>query len=112
MTFYRRRNSVSRPISEQVLLRVHSYLEAIGLEMTPEQSLQALKLVEDALIQQSLEPMVFDMYELPRRFPLPPIPLTPAFPPMDRGRIGYSDVLIMSQYYNCSKDYCVQSYNL
>lgn len=84
---------MSRPISEQVLLRVHSYLEAIGLEMTPEQSLQALKLVEDALIQQSLEPMVFAMNELPRRFPLPPIPLPPAFPPLERGSIGYGDGL-------------------
>ena len=84
---------MNRPISELVILRVHSYLEAIGIEMTPELSLQALKLVEEALVQQNLEPMAFAMNELPRRFPLPPIPLPPAFPQLERGSIGYGDGL-------------------
>lgn len=84
---------MQRPISEQVLMRVHSYLEANGVELTPELSLRAMKLVEDALVQPDQAPMAFAMTELPRQFPLPPIPLPPAFPPLARGSIGYGDGL-------------------
>lgn len=84
---------MKRNLAELLLSRVNAYLEAFGLVLTREQSLLVLKLVEDALTQQDQDPMAFAMSELPRRFQLPTIPLPSAFPPLERGSIGYGNGL-------------------
>ena len=80
---------MDRSLAEQALTRVCDYLSAMGVELTREVSLHALKLIEAGLASEREDPLHFIMTRLDECFPLQNPDLPSAYPPIIRGSMGY-----------------------
>jgi hypothetical protein len=76
-------------ITEQALSRVLYYLESSGIELTAENCLNALRMIERVLQQAPQNPMDLLMDELQAQFNLPEPPLPMPYPPLQRSSINY-----------------------
>ncbi|MFZ5602328.1 MAG: hypothetical protein ACOY7J_07745 [Pseudomonadota bacterium] len=77
---------------EQILSRVLAYLSSLGMPVTRDVSMSALRLVEEALAQEDEQDLyAWIMARLPQQFTLPQLELPPLAPPINRGSIGYGD---------------------
>lgn len=83
--------STNKTVCEHALSRVLAYLAALGMPLTRELSIVALKLVEEALSSEDEDVFVYVMTQLPQRFHLPPLSLPKTAPPIHRGSIGYGE---------------------
>ncbi|NPU94483.1 MAG: hypothetical protein HPY82_21440 [Gammaproteobacteria bacterium] len=83
---------MSQTQCEQILSRVLAYLSSLGMPVTREVSMAALRLVEEALSQEDFPDLyAWVMARLPQQFALPQLELPPLAPPINRGSIGYGD---------------------
>lgn len=80
---------MDRSLAELALSRVCDYLSAMGVELTREVSLQALKLIEAGLASEHEKPLHFIMTRLDECFPLQNPDLPSTHPPIIRGSMGY-----------------------
>jgi len=76
---------------ERALARVLAYLNGMNVPLTKAASISAMKLVEEALGQDSVEVYVYIMDRIAERFVLPEFQLPPLTPPILRGSIGYGE---------------------
>ena len=77
---------------EQILSRVLAYLNSMGMPVTRDVSMAALRLVEEALAQDDDQDLyAWVMARLPQQFSLPQLELPPLAPPVNRGSIGYGE---------------------
>lgn len=76
-------------LAELALSRVCDYLSAMGVELTREVSLQALKLIEAGLASEREDPLHFIMTRLDECFPLHNPDLPSVHPQIIRGSMGY-----------------------
>lgn len=75
--------------AEQALSRVCDYLSAMGVELTREVTIQALRLVEAGFTSEQEDPLHFIMARLDECFPLPKPDIPSANPPIILGSMGY-----------------------
>ena len=80
---------MTHTLCEQVLARVLDYLRGCGVNIDRDVSVKALRIVEAALSEGEPDPMAYVMDQIEQHFELQPVPLPPAFPPLNRGSIGY-----------------------
>ena len=80
-----------RSLAEQTLSRVCSYLSAMGVELTREVTMQALKLVEAGLASEQEDPLHFVMTRVNTHFAIqnPVFPITT--PPIVRSSMGFGE---------------------
>lgn len=82
---------MSKTECEHALSRVLAYLSLLGMPLSRELSVVALKLVEEALNSDEEDIFEYVMKQLPQRFSLPPLSLPKTAPPIHRGSIGYGE---------------------
>ena len=82
---------MAKTLSESALARVLAYLKGMDVPMTTATHIAALKLVEEALAREEVDPYVYIMDRIPERFSLPELQLPPLAPPLRRGNIGYGE---------------------
>ncbi len=82
---------MDRSLAEQTLSRVCSYLSAMGIELTREVTMQALKLVEAGLASEQEDPLHFVMTRVNTHFVIqnPVFPATT--PPIIRSSMGFGE---------------------
>jgi len=80
---------MDRSLGEQALSRVCDYLSAMGVELTREVSLQALKLIVAGLASEREDSIHFIMTRLDECFPIQNPDLPSPYPPIMRGSMGY-----------------------
>jgi hypothetical protein len=74
---------------EHALSRILIYIRLLGLPVSREISIEALRLVEEAMQQSPDDIFGYVMQRLPHRFSLPPPSIPRPMPPVNRGSIGY-----------------------
>ena len=80
---------MNRSLAEQALSRVCDYLSAMGVELTREVSMHALKLIEAGLASDHDDPLPGIMARVDEVFALQHPDLPPATPHIVRGSMGY-----------------------
>jgi hypothetical protein len=74
---------------EHALSRILIYIRLLGLPVSREISVEALRLVEEAMQNSADDVFGYVMQRLPQRFSLPPPVIPRPMPPVNRGSIGY-----------------------
>ena len=82
---------MARSLAEQTLSRVCNYLSAMGVELTREVTMQALKLVEAGLASKHEYPIHFAMARLHEHFAIQKPVLPTAAPPITRSSMGFNE---------------------
>ncbi len=82
---------MAQSLAEQTLSRVCNYLSAMGVEVTREVTIQALKLVEAGLAAEQENPFHFVMTRVHEYFVLQKGPLPTTAPPIARGSMGFEN---------------------
>jgi hypothetical protein len=82
---------IARSLAEQTLSRVCNYLSAMGVELTREVSMQALKLVEAGLASEEENPLQFVMARVHEHFAIQKPKLPTTAPPITRASMGCSE---------------------
>ncbi len=80
---------MAQSLAEQTVSRVCNYLSAMGVELTRDVTMQALKLVEAGLAEKREDPFHFVMTRVHEYFVLPNEPLPATVPPITRGSMGF-----------------------
>jgi len=82
---------IARSLAEQTLSRVCNYLSAMGVELTREVTMQALKLVEAGLASEQEDPFHFVMAKVHEHFAIQKPVLPTTVPPIIRGSMGFGE---------------------
>ena len=82
---------IARTLAEQTLSRVCNYLSAMGVELTREVSIHALKLVEAGLASEQEDPLHFVMARVHEHFAIQKPVLPTTAPPITRSSMGFSE---------------------
>ncbi len=82
---------MARSLAEQTLSRVCNYLSAMGVELTRDVTMQALKLVETGLAEEQEDPLHFVMTRIHEDFTLQNVSLPTTAPPITRGSMGFGE---------------------
>ncbi len=80
---------MAQTLAEQTLSRVCNYLSAMGVKLTREVTMQALKLVEAGLSAEQEDPFHFVMTRVHEYFDLQNELLPTTAPPITRGSMGF-----------------------
>lgn len=80
---------MARSLAEQTLARVCNYLSAMGIELTREVTIQALKLVEAGLTSKQEDPFHFVMARVHEHFAIQKPVLPTTTPPITRSSMGF-----------------------
>lgn len=80
---------MARSLAEQTLSRVCNYLSAMGVELTRDVTLQALKLVEAGLASEQEDPFHYVMTRVNERFAIQNPVLPTTAPPITRSSMGF-----------------------
>ena len=81
----------ARTLAEQTLSRVCNYLSDMGVELTREVTIQALKLVEAGLTSEQEDPLHFVMARVHERFAIQKPVLPTTAPPITRSSMGFGE---------------------
>ncbi len=79
---------MTQSLAEQTLSRVCDYLSAMGVELTREVTMEALKLVEAGLAEEQEDPLYFVMARVHEHFMLQSPRFPMSAPPITRGSMG------------------------
>ena len=82
---------IARSLAEQTLSRVCNYLSAMGVELTREVTMQALKLVEAGLASEQEDPFHFVMARVHEHFAIQKPVLPTTAPPITRRSMGFGE---------------------
>ncbi len=82
---------MAQSLAEQTLSRVCNYLSAMGVELTREVTVQALKLVEAGLASAQEDPFHFVMERVNDHFALQNPVLPTTTPPIIRSSMGFGE---------------------
>jgi hypothetical protein len=82
---------MARSLAEQTLSRVCNYLSAMGVELTREVTMQALKLVEAGLASEHEDPLHFVMARVHEHFAIQNPVLPTTAPPITRSSMGFGE---------------------
>ncbi len=82
---------MAQSLAEQTLSRVCNYLSAMGVELTRDVTMQALRLVEAGLAEEREDPFSFVMTRVQEHFVLQNEPLPTTAPPITRGSMGFGE---------------------
>jgi hypothetical protein len=80
---------MTQTLAEHALCRVCDYLSAMGVDLTQEVTIQALRLVEAGLASKEEDPLNWIMKQVDNYFALHNPELPPATPPIVRGSLSY-----------------------
>jgi hypothetical protein len=82
---------MARSLVEQTLSRVCNYLSAMGVELTREVTMQALKLVEAGFASEQEDPLHFVMSKANDHFGIQNPVLPTTVPPITRSSMRFSE---------------------
>ncbi len=82
---------MARSLVEQTLSRVCNYLSAMGVELTREVTMQALKLVEAGFASEQEDPLHFVMARVNEHFAIQNPVLPTTAPPITRSSMRFSE---------------------
>ncbi len=80
---------MAQSLAEQTLSRVCNYLSAMGVELTRDVTMQALKLIEAGLAEKQDDLFHFVMTRVHEHFTLQSVSLPTTAPPITRGSMGF-----------------------
>ena len=81
----------ARSLAEHTLSQVCHYLSAMGIELTREVTLRALKLVEAGLASEQKDPLHFVMARVHEHFAIQKPVLPTTAPPITRSSMGFGE---------------------
>jgi hypothetical protein len=82
---------IAQTLAEQTLSRVCNYLSDMGVELTREVTIQALKLVEAGLTSEQEDPLHFVMARVHEHFAIQKPVLPTTAPPITRSSMGFGE---------------------
>jgi len=82
---------MARSLAEQTLSRVCNYLSAMGVELTREVTMQALKLIEAGLASEQEDPLHFVMARVNEHFAIQNPVLPTTAPPITRSSMRFGE---------------------
>jgi hypothetical protein len=82
---------IARTLAEQTLSRVCNYLSDMGVELTREVTIQALKLVEAGLTSEQEDPLHFVMARVHEHFAIQKPVLPTTAPPITRSSMEFGE---------------------
>ncbi|MEX0829899.1 MAG: hypothetical protein WD032_06620 [Nitrospirales bacterium] len=82
---------IARSLAEHTLARVCNYLSAMGVTLTRDVSMQALKLVEAGLASEEEDPIPYVMARVHEHFAIQKPMLPTTAPPITRASMGCSE---------------------